>query len=475
MCESGPVAEKRLQRVKALLLSDRIQADWCSAPDEGFGPFLPETKEERKALTKWGTNKVQVLRGANFVDPTIEAVGMTGAITGGHFDLILVDDPQNYEDVGSPTMREKHRTWFMSTLTPMLNPGGFMVVIGTRKHHDDLYEHLLKNPTFRVLGSSPNGGDQAIVKWPDMTRTHPIYGYDEHGREIILDWHIEGDYEVLWPERRPLKFLLTEREGMATEEGLGYTNFEREYQGNVRSDEHAHFRLEWLKDACEAGKDLKIHRGPWPRRLLIIQGVDPAFVTDEKHAEQANTDWQVVATWAADVVTRRRYLLDVELRRGGSPRTKALQIVQEYSYWAPPPGTVEGSIIDYIRNGWCFGVHMEKNSAGAFLATEVDGLEDLPLVAYWTGPEVKDPFVGVPALAALFERRKVVFPHGDAETKGKIREVVDQFHQLGAGAKKDAVMAIWLAETLLRKALVALDIYLEDENIDLREVLPMAA
>lgn len=67
------------------------------------------------------------------------AAGVGGPITGKGGDLIIIDDPiKNWEEAQSPTIRQKVKDWFNSTLYTRAEPGSTILVIMTRWHEDDL-------------------------------------------------------------------------------------------------------------------------------------------------------------------------------------------------------------------------------------------------------------------------------------------------------------------------------------------------
>lgn len=462
---SADTAKKRLQRIKTLLQSEAITEDWTTAPEEGFGPFLPPNPNNDDRVT-WGAEQIKVLRADSSVDLTIEAVGCGKKITGGHFDLIILDDPEDYDSVKTSTGRAYTKTWMRSTVLPMLNQGGLMLMIGTRKHHDDLYGWALKDPTWEVIE------DVAIQKWPE--HFEPVWGTDHLGRDIVIDWIIEGDSEVLWSEQ-PIKLLLTEREGMTP------TDFEREYQNNVVDEDTVLFKMTWLEAACDRGRKLDFVTGPWPDGLLVVQGWDPSFVVDAKKAADTDSDYMVGITLAAHIKTRDRYLLGMSRDRGGTPTAKAGAVRREYAKWAPPADALGRTLIDAVVNRWCVAAGMETNNGGEFLRVAAIQLEsgsaavdsEIPLVKHWTGVQVNDAFAGVPSLGAQFETGRIIIPHRSPQTRTTAATIVTEFHEMGFGAHDDIVLAWWIAECLLRRVLGAFDAYLRHRGLTVLDVLAM--
>ena len=92
--------------------------------------------------------------------------------------MIIIDDLEDEKTVFSATQRQKTRDWLRGTCMPMLTKGGTMVVVGTRKHYDDCYNMMMKDPTFKVVNTP------AIIKWPKNYR-HVLR--EEDGRAIWED------------------------------------------------------------------------------------------------------------------------------------------------------------------------------------------------------------------------------------------------------------------------------------------------
>jgi hypothetical protein len=71
--------------------------------------------------------------------------GAGGPITGKGANLLILDDViKNAEEANSPTIREKTWEWYTSTVRSRMEPGGSMLMIGTRWHSDDLTGRILQ-------------------------------------------------------------------------------------------------------------------------------------------------------------------------------------------------------------------------------------------------------------------------------------------------------------------------------------------
>jgi predicted phage terminase large subunit-like protein len=163
-------------------------------------------------------------------DATIEANGLLGDITGGHFDLIIADDLVDDANTRTPQSRQDTIDWFEGTILPLLEEDGRIVVIGTRKHFNDLYQNLIDNPMWFIIE------EKAILQMPES------YDYitDEEGMIVGVE-NIIGDYEVLWPQKWPIEKLLLKLKQM------GLIMFNREYQNDPSGMEGQLLKLDWLQ------------------------------------------------------------------------------------------------------------------------------------------------------------------------------------------------------------------------------------
>jgi hypothetical protein len=441
ICANADRSKERVGRVKALLESDGIKADWCNNPDSGYGPFPTET---------WGKQQLIVQRTINAVDPTLIAVGYGGSITGGHFDIIILDDIEDDKTVLNAPQRRKLRNWFFGTVGPMLNPGGVMLGAGTRKHHDDLYAHLTRKKSWTVIQ------DVAIVRWPEAPSGEVVDGEDLHdvltstgeapkayeyimgrdpvtGDEVLEDVVVYGDSEVLWPEERPIEYLLSELYE------FGSRLFYREFQNQVQDDANAPVKWKHLEVAQNRGARLSLYQVPPDVKLTYVnQAWDFAVVDDPEHAELTDSDYTVGVTWGRDT-DGNRYLLGLFRERGLTPAQIWAAMVREYERFQ--------GIGFNVRH-----VGVERNNTGAIHEWRIGASTDLPLVSHTTtGAKKADPWNGIPTLGMLLERGKMVFPYATPEDQEVVDVLCRELWGLGTEVHDDTVLALWIAELVLRK------------------------
>lgn len=124
-------------------LSRDILREICGHLETGllpelFGPF----KTNQTLWTKEAINISQRTR--NSKNPTIRAAGIDTGKTGAHAGLILFDDIVAPENVTTKDQINKVLNAYRACL-PLLDPGGRIVMIGTRYAIGDIYGHIIEN------------------------------------------------------------------------------------------------------------------------------------------------------------------------------------------------------------------------------------------------------------------------------------------------------------------------------------------
>jgi hypothetical protein len=98
------------------------------------------------------------------------AAGVGAAIVGFRADGAVIDDPiRSREDADSEGMRDKIWDWYKSDLLTRLRPGGFVILIQTRWHEDDL--------AGRIIADMARGGEAwDIVSLPAEAEAGDLLG-----------------------------------------------------------------------------------------------------------------------------------------------------------------------------------------------------------------------------------------------------------------------------------------------------------
>jgi hypothetical protein len=184
--------------------------------EDNAGQLGIELVEQTKTELTTAANAV-----AQHKEPTLSAHGINSQITGGHYDVVIFDDVVDWENQRLKTRRQKVRNAFRDYSKNLLEKdsilptGPVTVVVGTRKHPEDLYQtEILNDRSWKVFI------ERALSDWSIVTdRDYKIRGQDGNlydspgeippGVDPVENGIIPGrDIDVLWPELRPLPALL---------------------------------------------------------------------------------------------------------------------------------------------------------------------------------------------------------------------------------------------------------------------------
>lgn len=249
---AGDQAKKNIMTVQRTIESNNVYR-------AAFG--IEEDKD-----AQWTKEALYVRRSYTGAEPTIMGCGLNGPYQGLHFDIIVIDDPTNQEDVRSPTEMQAQSEKLRGVIIDRLVDGGRIVGILTRWGEGDLV------PTFLEMGFK-------VVEMP-----------------------IAGDYP--WgPTLSPTRF---------TEERLEKI---RQQKGDMI------FQLTYMcNPGARTGNVIRRdHIGYWDASIIpdtplnIYMGVDPAV------SLRTTADYSAIATVGTDFRTRNLYLLDMWAGRVETP------------------------------------------------------------------------------------------------------------------------------------------------------------
>lgn len=317
----------------------------------------------------WQARRIYVKRNRRGKDPTIEAVGVGGAITGGHFDVIVLDDVEDDENTKTKERREGLLRWFTGTIMQLREPPTKMIVVGTLKTaQKDIYNFIQENPLWdcRV--------ERAIVSHDlDDVEFEPVL--DEERRIVDVEIKTEG-VAVLWPAKWPLRALLLEM--LASIRSIWI----REKLNDLRAMAGAVFKREWFRYCT---REEMATRQNFER---VIQVWDTAF------EESESADWSACVTLA-----RRKglvYVLDVFRARLEFPGL--VQVERQ--------GEVGGAIMSQYERWRPAEVLVEKRASGRSALQVLKRETTLPLVE--VAPGGRDKVARARAITPYYEGGRVV-------------------------------------------------------------------
>jgi intein/homing endonuclease/phage terminase large subunit-like protein len=160
---------------QAIAFLDIIKTELMSNPK--LQHLVPKMKES------WSKLEIKTSNGV-----IVKARGYGSAVRGAHPSWVVCDDVLNDESIYSELTRKKQLDYFYSALTPLVVPGGQIVVVGTPFHSQDLYQHLKEN------------------------------------RKYFFKRYFTTPEQPLWPARYSQQMLEDKREE------IGSTRFSREYE-----------------------------------------------------------------------------------------------------------------------------------------------------------------------------------------------------------------------------------------------------
>lgn len=119
------IAEKQSRKTRALCRSEKHVSIWEDRPI---------LSADQKAIGEWSLSN-----GSGFM-----AVGIMGGVTGSRADGLLIDDPvAGREEADSETIRKKTKEEYEDSLVTRLKPNGWIILVQTRWHEDDLAGGIL--------------------------------------------------------------------------------------------------------------------------------------------------------------------------------------------------------------------------------------------------------------------------------------------------------------------------------------------
>lgn len=321
-------------------------------------------------------------------DPTLQAIGAGQAITGARFNRILGDDVIEEGDCDSIKKREEMEAWWNAVILELLDADGKALMIGTRKHGDDLYERTQNKPTWTYQI------DKAIKKYP--TSYEYVTEPDENGIQKLVKIVHSGDGEVLAPDMWSMEKLLEKKLENATTPW----KFDREQQQEVTEEKNKIFQREWMNNDYEFLPDGNILRLcdnqiVNPDQMVIVDGTDLAISKNDK------ADFFTNVTIAMDD-RFNTYILDC--------------IKNKFTF-----DEQKDSIVNQHRTWGSQMVGVEAVQYQTALAQHLAFTTEVPVVEV---PRVKDKIQRAFGIQPYFQNRKVFFRKGK---HGLIKEELNDF------------------------------------------------
>lgn len=227
-----------------------------------------------KTAGKWSENQIKVFEHGEVVDyeakeATVTVMGVTGSLTSQHYDIIIMDDVVNRENIGTIDQIKKVYKFYQDALD-LLEPGGELIVIGTRWHDADLYGWIM-NGDIDKPGEIPK----------DIAREIMPYQFLYKGKNFnIMKRMIKEGNDFIWPEK------FNERHDKKLQEQKGPYEYSSQYKNEPIADVNQSFKRSWFRYYID--DDIK------KRNIFNFTMVDPAI------SQQDSADYTVLTTIAVD-------------------------------------------------------------------------------------------------------------------------------------------------------------------------------
>jgi hypothetical protein len=129
---------------------------------EIYGPFDgPGSKFTQDELT------VSQRTIGTIKEATVTTAGVETALTGGHYDIIIHDDLVEENNINTKEQIQKIIRFYQNSLD-LLDPGGQILVVGTRWAMGDLYGHLIETEMDSLNGV--NVPPEMRTQWRDLLK-----------------------------------------------------------------------------------------------------------------------------------------------------------------------------------------------------------------------------------------------------------------------------------------------------------------
>lgn len=333
--------------------------------------LYPDSKDKSGA---WASTNIVCRNGAR-----LTCKGFGSSVRGAHPYWIVVDDGLKDNVIYSQLQRQKSIDYFHSVIMNMLVPGGQIIVVGTPFHASDLYGDL-KSKSIHATG---NKKGWFVIEYP----------------AIFPDGHI------LWPQRWSFFDLMDKK---ATQ---GNIIFSRENLCRPITNESSIFPLSVLQQSLIGMEKYTVvrNRDDFPMKFnTVVVGCDFAI------SANVGADYSVFTIWGVDD-ERGMWLLNM-YREKGKTFHEQIQILKNINVRYRPNIMV-----------------VEQNTFQSIFVQEGDK-QGLPVMGHTTGIDKFDLKSGWPAVAVLFERRKIHIPIGDKQSQD-IKDLI--FSDLGSVAFTD--------------------------------------
>jgi hypothetical protein len=380
----------------------------------------------------WKADRIYIARDSTEKDPTVQALGIGGQITGARSDLIILDDVVTTSNAHE---WEKQLLWLQRDVVTRLGDIGKLLIVGTRIAPNDLYREI-RNPDHWTGGKTPFTyfAMPAVLEYDDKPENWKTLWAKSH-----IPW--EGSDEGVLPDENGLypkwdgPALFRRRSEVSPSAWALVYQQEDVQEDSIFPPICVQGSINRMRKRGPLKPGVPGHpkeRGAW----YTIMGLDPAM--------SGNT---AAVVMTVDRNTRMRYILDVENMQDPTPQ-KIEKLIEEWvEKYQPQELRIE-------TNAHQKAYALDDNLR-SYLATN-----GVRFSSQFTGKNKWDTSFGVAAMSGLFGTMR-----NGAHNDDNLLEMPSQDGSEGIKAlvqqlitwrpdtrgKTDCVMALWFCELRARE------------------------
>ncbi len=332
--------------------------------------------------------------------------GKDGFIRGLHVGSALIDDVPDESSIYSDEQREKLKETFRGTITPIVEPYGYLIVSGT----------------------------------PYSTAPNELYNIIKADKRFAV-----FEYPIIFPDGRPLApDRYTFDDIIQKKDELGTMVFSREYLVVPIADSSTIFPYEFLMRSTVGMENISfadtIDYFPFKLQRVVV-GCDFAV------SGNIGADYTVYTVWGIDFMDNY-YLIAIHRQKGMSHNEQVDKIVLFNTLFKPNKIVCEANGFQSILSG---------------LARE-RGLKNIETFTTTEGNK-KDLHTGLPSLSAMFERGQIKIPYAVGPTREMAKIIFGEFSSITFRSDRGKLEAVGAHDDICMSSFIAINSLREDSHI----------
>lgn len=335
--------------------------------------------------------------------------GKDGFIRGLHVGAALVDDLPDESSLYSDEQREKLKEVFRGTITPIVEPYGFLIVSGT----------------------------------PYSTAPNELYNLIKADKRFAV-----FEYPIIFPDGRPLApDRFTFEQILKMKEELGTMVFSREYLVVPIADSSTIFPYDFLMRSTIGMENLDFAESidTYPFKMKkVITGID--FAT----SGNIGADYTVFTVWGLDYQDNY-HLINIWRKQGASHNEQIDKIVLWDRLYKPNTTVCEANGFQGILSD------MARQR----------GLKNIEKFTTTEGNK-KDLHSGWPSLSAMFERGQIRIPFKHGPTRDLVNIIFGEFSSITFRSDKGKLEAVGAHDDIVSSSYMSINKLRETSSVQFK-------